>query len=272
MPFGWRPDGDLARDIPATRRIMPFIMRTRSESTVYFEQRIRVEKTLAFLERFRARTGLRATVLHLLIWAAGRTIEARPRLNRFVAGARIYQRRGIWVSFSAKKAKSDDAPIVVVKREVDPRESFEALVRRIEEGIGEGRSDRRSATDKELSILLRLPTVLLGLLVRGQMLLDRLGLLPAAFYRHDPMYASLFIANLGSLDLDACYHHLYEYGNIPIFVAVGRIDAGVMVLRYSFDERIEDGLYCVRALELLKQSLEDPEAAGSGGGIASAAG
>jgi len=33
-----------------------------------------------------------------------------------------------------------------------------------------------------------------------------------------------------------------------------------MRLKYSFDERVEDGLYCARALELLKDRLEDPAA------------
>jgi hypothetical protein len=273
MPFSWRPDGDLARDVPAARRIMPFIMRGRNESAVFFEQRVDMSRTLPWLEAFRSRSGLRASVLHLLIWAAAQTLAARPRLNRFTAGGRIYQRRGIWVSFSAKKQKSDDAPIVVVKREIDPALSLEELVRQLESGIAEGRSERRSATDKELSILLGLPALLLSWLVRLQRLLDQLGLLPAAFYRNDPMYASVFIANLGSIDMDPCFHHLYEYGNIPIFIVAGRarneLMAGpsgepvarpIMTLRYTFDERIDDGLYCARALELLKSRLEDPEA------------
>jgi hypothetical protein len=85
------------------------------------------------------------------------------------------------------------------------------------------------------------------------------------------MYASAFIANLGSLKLDAAYHHHYEYGNIPIFVTVGRVHDAVVaradgtvgtrkevVLKWNFDERIEDGLYAARALELLRARLAAP--------------
>jgi tetratricopeptide (TPR) repeat protein len=39
------------------------------------------------------------------------------RMKWFVAGGRIFQRRGIWISFSAKKRRTEDAPIVLVKRE-----------------------------------------------------------------------------------------------------------------------------------------------------------
>jgi pyruvate/2-oxoglutarate dehydrogenase complex dihydrolipoamide acyltransferase (E2) component len=106
------------------------------------------------------------------------------------------------------------------------------------------------------------------------MKLDHVGLLPGDFIRKDPLFASLFIANLGSIDMDAGYHHLYEYGNISVFMMVGRIHDEVVVgpdgkptvrpmmtLRYSFDERIEDGLYAARALDIMKKIIEDPAAA-----------
>ena len=32
----------------------------------------------------------------------------------------------------------------------------------------------------------------------------------------------MFFANLASIGMDACYHHLYEYGNIGIFAVIGR--------------------------------------------------
>jgi pyruvate/2-oxoglutarate dehydrogenase complex dihydrolipoamide acyltransferase (E2) component len=73
--------------------------------------------------------------------------------------------------------------------------------------------------------------------------------------------------------LDAAYHHLFEHGTIPIFVTMGRVhraplvrDDGsvasheVFTLRYTYDERIEDGFYAARALERLAAVLADPEA------------
>ena len=80
----------------------------------------------------------------------------------------------------------------------------------------------------------------------------------------------MFVANLGSVKLDSAYHHLYEYGNCPFFAALGRTQTVVTPdgpkqmcsIKYSFDERVEDGLYCAKGLELLKQRMEDP--AGSG--------
>ena len=79
----------------------------------------------------------------------------------------------------------------------------------------------------------------------------------------DPLNASLFVANLGSVGLDAPYHHLYEYGNCPLFATVGQLKPGLfaapdgavvsrpaLVLRYSYDERVEDGFYAAQAIGL----------------------
>lgn len=100
MPFRWGPEGDWVRNVPAARRIMPFIMRRRNESIVYFEQKVDTSKTWEFLLAFQERTGLHATLLHLLIWASGQILKDRPPLNRFVARGRIFQLRSIWIGFS----------------------------------------------------------------------------------------------------------------------------------------------------------------------------
>lgn len=274
MVWRYRADADLVTDVPATRRIMPFLMRTRNESVVFFSQDVDVTRTLLWLAEVRTATTQRVTLLHLFLWAAARTLEARPRLNRFVAGGRHWQRRGIWVSFSAKKEKNDDSPIVVVKKRIDPAWTLPELVTHIEDGVQRGRSAERSSTDKELGLVFLLPTFLVSLVVRLMMRADHLGLLPRAVVEQDPLFASLFVANLGSIDMGAGFHHLYEYGNIPIFAVVGRAeprDDGrtVLPVRYSFDERIEDGLYCTKALELLKAMVEDPEGHGALGARAS---
>lgn len=271
MVLRWRPDGDYVGDANDTRRIMQFLMPTRNEAVVYFEQKIPYENAEKFLQEQREQTGLRLSILHLVIWAAAQALHARPKLNRFVAGRRIYQRRGIWVSFSAKKAKNDKAPIVVVKKEINPQHSLTQMVQEIESGISEGRSDKASGTDKETAFFLKLPVFLLNLIIRLQFLLDRWGLLPGFFMRSDPMYGSLFVAPLGSLGMEAGYHHLFEYGNIPVFCTIGRAKDEVvaengqpvvkkmLTLKYTFDERTEDGLYCLKALDIIREIIENPQ-------------
>ena len=116
-----------------------------------------------------------------------------------------------------------------------------------------------------------LPQPILRWAARWVMKLDQLNLLPGFFIEGDGMFSSVFIANLGSIHMDAGYHHLYEYGNTPIFIMVGQVQRrpvvvdGVVVaqpqlhLRFTFDERIDDGLNARHAMDALVAALEDPE-------------
>ena len=101
--------------------------------------------------------------------------------------------------------------------------------------------------------------------------LDRWNLLPAAYIRADPLFASAFMANLGSVGVNNALHHLYDYGTVSLFIVVGKIEQqlfadehGTVVTRpglragFSFDERINDGHYCAAALRLAKELMEDP--------------
>jgi hypothetical protein len=256
VPLFRRKDADLVRDVPNYRRIMPVIMRSRNESTVFFEQRIDATRALEYVQRYNAAHERKISLFHLVVWSIVQTIGERPRLNRFTSGGRLYQRRGIWISYSAKKALDEDSPVFVVKREMQAAWTIDELAERMHGGVAEGRSDKPTYTDKELSFLLKLPIFLLRWLLKLLYALDRWNLLPHKFIVGDPLYASVFVVNLGSLKLDAAYHHNYEYGNIPIFVTVGRLHGSEAVLKWTFDERIEDGLYCARSLERLRERLE----------------
>jgi hypothetical protein len=264
--FGRRPDARLVRDLPAIRRFMPFVSPRRNDSLVYFTNDLSVEPALAFLEeRNRLRPLERPmTLFHLLLRALVRMLDERPRLNRFTAGGRVWQRDGIWITFSAKRAFDDQSPIITVKRRFDPGETLDQMVDGLHEGLSQGRSGPKSTSDREIDLLLRLPAPLVRLAVALARGAGVLGLLPGSMIRSDPMFASAFVANLGSVGLEAGYHHLWEYGTIPIFCVLGRIKPGpdgrrIVTLKWSYDERVEDGLYCARGLEILRELVEAPE-------------
>jgi hypothetical protein len=264
--FGRRPDATRVRDASAVRLFMPSISPRRNESLVYFAQEVDVEEALRFAE---ARSSSlppdrRLTLFHLMLRALVRMIEERPRLNRFTAGGRLWQRDGIWITFSAKQRFDDDAPLLTVKRRFDPGESLDEMVEGLLGGLGGARSGRKTASDREMALLLRLPPWVARALVRLVQGADALGLLPRSMIDPDPMHASVFVANLGSVGLEAGYHHLWEYGNIPLFCVIGRVRTGpdgrrVTTLKWSFDERVEDGLYCARGIERLQDLLSHPE-------------
>lgn len=265
--FGRRPDAQLVRDLSAVRRFMPFISPRRNESVVYFEHTLDAEYALAYLDELNADRApeRRITFFHLVLHGlAVAVFHERPRLNRFVAGGRLWQRDGIWLSFSAKRAFDDDSPILTVKQQIDPNQSIGEMVDAIYEKLGSGRAGKKTTSDTEVDLLLKLPVPVIRAAMWVVEKIDALGLLPAAMIHSDPLYASAFVANLGSVGLEAGYHHLWEHGNCPIFCVIGRIAEGPtgrrqVTLKYTYDERVEDGLYCARTLERLRERLEHPE-------------
>lgn len=269
-----RSDGSLAQDLSLTRLMMPVLMRTRTESTVYFEQELDVTDAVARVDAHNAaHPQTKLTLFHVFAWALARTLAERPRLNRFVSGGRIYDRRGVWLSFAAKKRKLDDtAALVTVKRELTGAPSLDEVAQALTDEVRLGRSDAQRTVDKELALLFRLPFFLLRAVWWAMGWLDRWNLLPASVIEADPLFTSVFVANLGSVGLDAAFHHLYEWGNCPFFAVLGRTrqvhgpqgTRTVATVRYTFDERIDDGLSCAHALARVKALVEQGEAAVDG--------
>lgn len=237
---------------------MSFLIRGRNEAAVYFEQRLDLARTLPWLAEWNQRGGPKATLFHLVLHGLASVLHERERLNRFTVGRKTYQRKHVRLSFAAKKAMSDDAPLATVKKQFECDETFGQVVERTSGEVSGARADAPSAMDRELSILLKLPGFLLTFLIGVLRRAYAWGLAPRSLIDTDPLYTSAFLANLGSIKIDAAYHHLYEHGNCPLFVTIGQITGSSVTIRYSFDERVEDGLYCAKALQLLQQRVEDP--------------
>jgi hypothetical protein len=252
--------------------MMPHLMPGRNEAAVYFEQQVDVSETLAYIDaRNRVAESSHMTLFHVVLAAMVRTFVERPDLNRFVVGRRLHQRNEIAFSFAIKRAMRDDAEMTTTKIVFSPDDDLESIVERLRAHVARGKGGAESSSDVEMRLMTRLPRVMLRALVTLQRWLDYFGLLPYALYQKDPLYASMFFTNLGSVGLDAAYHHLYEYGTCSFFAAIGRVKKAVVpgpgdvpvvrdvvVLRYVFDERITDGLYCATSLELFRRYVEDP--------------
>lgn len=265
-----RPDADRIRGLSSIRRFMPFISPRRNDSVFYLRTQLEVDNALRFVEtwnREAERSGGEPLTLFLLyLRAITRVMHERPGVNRFVAGGRLWQRRGVWVTFSAKMEMLDGAPLVTVKHEFPPDESLGDMLSGLLGNLRERRTGRRSQSDKEVDLALLAPPSLIraGLVVLG--LANRWGLLPKSMIDPDPMFTSIYVANLGSVGLEAGYHHVWEYGTASMFATLGKVyerHDGVRCVDvcYTYDERIEDGLHVAITLAEVKDRFENPEKA-----------
>ena len=229
----------------------------------------------AYIREFNvAHPDTQITIQHLLMWAIAQILEQFPTMNRFVVGGRLYQRKDIWFTYSAKQSLKGKSPLIVIKRRFDPAEPFVDMVgdmqrsfaRTVRRPHGPVRPGSRAHPQVPRGGPADDPRRRAG----GR----RVRPAPGSMIEHDPLYGSAFFANLAQIGMDACYHHLYEYGSIGIFGVIGRpvTDPGsptsgpdrrrTMTLRWTFDERCEDGLVAGYALKRCKQILEDPRGCG----------
>jgi hypothetical protein len=269
-----RYDGVLIKGLPSFRIINPFVMRKRNESAIYFSQTLEVENTREFLKQRNRSRGPeeRISLFHILLAAAVRTISLRPQLNRFVSGQRIYQRNRLQISFIVKKEMGDDGQETNAKISFSPRDTLEDVRRRVNRDVTEARDWEGNISDHEVDFFAKMPRFIVNAVVKIFRFLDYFGIAPKSMIEIDPLYTSLYVANLGSVGLDAAYHHLYEWGNASMFMVIGRMHRALVLnekakpvvrlvidIKYTMDDRISEGVYAAKALQLFKNFVQNPE-------------
>jgi hypothetical protein len=266
-----RSDGERVRDLRAFNAILPYVVRNRNEAAVFMSKDIEIETASAYIRRKNGEPdGERYSLFGLLIAAAVRTIALKPRLNRFVHGRAIYRRKGISVSFIVKKALTEAAAEGTVKIRFEPEDRIGDAMERIGAGIEAKRGAVPGPDDREFDFAHRIP---LGKATVTSLfsLLDRFNVASAAMIEADPLFTSVYVANLGSIGLDTPYHHLYEWGTSSLFMSVGRIfqkethkPSGMELrhfvnVKFTVDERIAEGIYFAHAAALFQRLVSKPE-------------
>ncbi len=248
-----RPDGTLITDHHPYRRIMWYIMPTRNESVVYFDDYVPAEELLRYVDEANEKFG--ATMMDVIVAAQGRALIQNPAMDKFILGHRMYQRKQPSLTFSMKRKRKDaKSKIATVKEPMQAGDTIKSVTERVSAKINVERSEKRTYADKEFDLFNMLPRPVFKVAFKLFRALDYFNLLPGSFIENDPMYTSIFIANLGSVGMGAGYHHLYEHGTAPLFIMYGKIEEKAVVedgevvirkmlhVRFSYDERIDDGL------------------------------
>jgi len=265
--FGKRPAAKPIENLSTMRRFLPYVSPRRNDSAFYMFQDVEVDAALEYLEKKNRERPheRRITLFHLFLRSTSQALFLRPGINRFVKGGRLWQRDGVWLSFSAMREIKDGSVMITVKRRFEPEsESLEEMVDGFYQRLNPQRAGKKTRSDKEMSWLLRLPGVVVLFLMKLLALADYFGLMPRAMIEPDPLFASVFMANLGSIDYPAGFHHLWQYGTCSIFGVMGRVEPAEngrrkMQLAWTYDERIADGLYSYYTLDGIRERLENPE-------------
>lgn len=103
-------------------------------------------------------------------------------------------------------------------------------------------------------------------------IIDYFGWLPKGWMDVSPFHGSMIITDLGSLGIKPIYHHIYNFGTLPVFIAFGAkrkkfelnrrgemVENKYLDIKATMDERIVDGHYYATVLKNLKDLVTHPE-------------
>lgn len=271
--FGDRYDGRRLRSLDPFFKIIPYIMKNRMDSQIFFEEKVDITHTEAYIRKRSKTSETRISMLHVFIAAIVRTLALRPALNRFIAGQKIFARNEILISLAIKKEMNIESTETTIKFKFDPTDTLEQVAEKIEKQIKENKDlEASNDTDKAARIIMLCPGFIVKFIVFVVRLLDYFGLMPKILNEVSPFHTSVFITDVGSLGISPVYHHLYDFGTTSIFVAFGTkrtekvIDSNdnivkkrFMTMRVVTDERIVDGHYFASAFKMYKTLIEHPE-------------
>lgn len=272
-----RRDGTLVPETDPMHLITPHMVPDRCDNEAVLTELFDMTAVEAYLAKKNADgPEFKYTFFHVICAAIAKVLVLRPRMNRFYAGRRLYDRNDILFAFVVKKKFEDNGAeaLAIIKvdkdGEVSPVEQIHGKVKDIVYSVR--KENKTEGTTEKMGILTKLPRGLLRFVMSFLNWLDYHGKYPAALMKDDPYFASVFVSNLGSIKMHANYHHLVNWGTNSIFVVIGekkltpffQPDGSVQMrdaleLGLTIDERIADGVYFAKSIHLLRRLLSQPE-------------
>jgi len=269
--FGYRPDGRKIKNIPPFFKIIPHVMRTRSDSQVYYSYDMPITAMDEYISK-KAAEGIKISYMTIIYTAMVRLIAQRPQLNRFVMNGRTYARNNIYISLAIKKSLTDEGDETTIKVPFTGTENIFEVKEKLDKLVVENKeSVATNDTDLLATALSLIPNFLLKLFVSIIMFLDRHGLIPHFVLKASPFHTSAFLTNVASLGIDAIFHHLYDFGTTGLFLAMGKKKKSYIYddetfkeekcisLAFVCDERICDGYYFANSVKMFNRYLKKPE-------------
>lgn len=267
-----RKDGTLIKDGDPMNHIMPYVMRSRSESIIFYQDTVNTKPIKDYIKKQR-KLGNRITIFNVITAAVLHILVLRPHLNRYIAGRRIYEHNGYEALYAVKLDLSDQAYESIAKVSMDKDDNIFSIASKMREQIDIIKKQQEiKSDDKLIHFFTKTPRWFVRFVASFLRWADFHGFLPKTITDTIPFYSSVFLSHLGSIGGHAPLHHLYEFGTNSIFMTLGKmfdhptrgkndeiIWQEVMDIAFTIDERICDGYYLIKSLSIFDRLLENPE-------------
>ena len=275
---GEKYDAYLVKDIEPIQEFMLNLLGTRTDNEAVCKFDIEMSALDAYIQkRNNENPEFRYTFFHVFCAALSRTIAERPRMNYFIRNLKFYERKVISITAIAKKQKKDGAEegMIIMKYDKNSDVSpIEQMHESICKQVYHIRKDSESHDDTTniMRTIVNLPKPIRKLVFSLILRWDRTGNLPKDMAEASPYSHTCFVSNLGSIKMDAEYHHLSNFGSNSFFAIIGKKqkkpvfhDDGTFEMKeflpisFTIDERIGDGVYFANTIRIFKAYMMRPE-------------
>ena len=272
--WGDRSDGRRVRTINGMSVVANYIMPNRNGASNSIQDTVEITNIERYIHKKRKEGFENFGITHVFLAAYVRCIAKYPGCNRFLSGQRVYQRDDdIQFTMAIKKDMSTEASDTMIKLHLTQTDTSKEVYEKFNKVYEEVKNTPLdSSFDHVASLLASLPGLLLKFVVWFLKVMDYFGKIPKFLLEVSPFHASVIFTSMGSLGIPPIVHHLYDFGNLPVFVAFGRkyrkveldLTGKPATHRYvdfvlNCDERTVDGFYYATVLKYFQKLLRNPE-------------
>ena len=273
--WGDRTDGRRVRTLSPMAQITSYFQVERNTCSNLFDESFEISHVEHYIRQKRREGYTDFGITHVLLAAYVRGVAKYPQLNRFISGQKVFSRgEDIQYCMVIKKEMNVDSPDTSIKVHLNPRDTAIDVYNKLNAAVESVKATKEldSSLDSLIAYFNLIPSVFMKFLVWFLKLLDYFGLLPRFLLELSPFHGSLFFTSMGSLGIRPIYHHLYDFGNLPVFGAFGmkrkafeiKEDGSVVQRKYIdvkfvLDERIVDGYYYATFFKYYRRLMAHPE-------------
>ena len=270
--FGRRPDGRRMKDVDPIVQITPYLMPMRCDAQVFLQHNLDYEKLSRYIVQ-KSREGEKITFMQIVVAAYVRGVSQHPEVNRFIFNKQYYSRNNCSVSYTVLKDPQDNnSNETTVRILFDLTDTLFDVRDRMNHAV------EASRATEDGDFVIRLARAVLKIpgaatfLVNAVKLLDRYGIMPAVLTRELPFYSGMFITNNGSIGLPAPLHHIYNFGDVSLFMGMGGVQKEAYVeadgktrmrrwmpLGITADERVCSGAHYAAFFADVMRCIANPE-------------
>ena len=271
--MGDRFDGKYLKNIDPMHFIMPYMMPMRCDNETFFSFQIDLTNLNEYIrKKNESNPDYKYNMFQCIITATLKTITLRSKLSLFIHDYKMYKRNEVSAAFTVKQEFKDDGGEVLAFIHSKPEWTIDDVHGEIRRQLLKLKDrEYRDETSGFMDKFNRLPKFISRPALKLVCWLEKHSLCPKALIETDPYHSSCVFANLGSIGLPEGFHHLTNWGTTSIFIVIGKrgrmpffendevvFKEGVK-LGFTIDERIADGYYFARSIDMLKLFLEEPE-------------